>query len=507
VIRADASTQIGTGHFMRCLALAQAWKDIGSKITFITTCTQESLLQRIRDEGCDLKTIAQNYPAPGDWNCTKDTLATNPNAWLVLDGYHFDEAYQQQVKSAGSRLLVIDDIAHLKHYYADIVLNQNLCAEQMHYSCEPYTHLLLGTRYVLLRREFLAWKDWERKIPKIARRVLVTLGGSDPENHTLKVIEALQNVDIPGLEATAVIGASNPNASTLEYAATQSRIPFRLVHDAKNMPELMAWADVAVSGGGTSAWELLFMEMPTLFLMLANNQQHIVEYIESQELGKNLGQAEDISSTLLTEAITSFAKDLNRRATISQRTRQVVDGQGIHRATRSMQKPETDELKLRPATPEDSRLLWELANDPAVRASSFSTEIIPWEDHLNWLKMKVSEPGHKHYIIIQSDSGSPIGQVRFDSLGDKAEIHVSIASHFHGHGYGSQAISIASKQLLKETEIKRIYANIRPDNISSIRAFANAGFRTDGTVKIVEGHKAVQMVLDKDEGAFESDPF
>jgi len=160
----------------------------------------------------------------------------------------------------------------------------------------------------------------------------------------------------------------------------------------------------------------------------------------------------------------------------------------------------TGELKLRPANFEDCRLLWEWANEPAVRAASFSTELISWEEHVNWLRRKVSEPGYHHYIIVVRGNDSPIGQVRFDCRGNEAEIHVSVASNLHNHGYGSQAILLASKYLFKETVITRIYANIKPDNGNSVQAFIKAGFKPDGPVKEVKGHKAVQMVLDKNAG-------
>jgi|GEM_PF-317863 len=336
IIRVDASTQIGTGHLMRCLALAQAWKGDGGKVTFITACQSEGLLQRLREEEFDIHLLAHSYPDSGDWDYTKSILAAHPNAWVVLDGYHFDEVYQQRVKEAKHRLLVIDDMAHLKHYYADIVLNQNLHAKQLQYSCEPYTRLLLGTHYVLLRREFLAWRGGKREIPEVARRVLVTLGGSDPENYTLKVLRALQKIDIPGLEATVVIGVSNPHADVLEAAVGQSRIPIRLISNATNMPELMAWADVAVSMAGTTTWELLFLGMPALFCILADNQYHIAQQVESQGVGKNLGQAENISVQSLVESITSLAKDFNLRAKISENARQIVDGQGGHRVLEAL---------------------------------------------------------------------------------------------------------------------------------------------------------------------------
>ncbi len=334
IFRTDAGTQIGSGHLMRCLAIAQAWKDAGGEVSFITACRDEGLLQRLRDEGFDIELLSYTYPDESDWNTTRDILSGYPGAWVVLDGYHFDEVYQRQLRQAGHRLLVIDDMAHLKHYYADIVLNQNLHAEQLRYACEPYTRLLLGTRYVLLKREFLAWKKWRREIPRVARRVLVTLGGGDPENNMLKVIQALQKVDIPDLEATVVIGASNPHASVLDQVAKQSCIPIHLVHDAKNMPELMAWADVGVSSAGTTAWELLFLALPSLFIILADNQRYTAEYVERQGAGKNLGWVNNMSIELFAREMTAVLEDFNWRVRTMKNAQHIVDGLGTERVTK-----------------------------------------------------------------------------------------------------------------------------------------------------------------------------
>jgi UDP-2,4-diacetamido-2,4,6-trideoxy-beta-L-altropyranose hydrolase len=269
-------------------------------------------------------------------NYTKDILATHPSAWVVLDCYHFDGIYQQWVKEAGHQLLVIDDMAHLKHYYADILLNQNLHAEQVQYFCEPYTRLLLGTRYVLLRREFLAWKDWKREIPEVARRVLVTLGGADAENHTLKVIQALDKIDIPGLEAIIVIGASNPHTDVLEAAIEERHIPFRLVRNVKNMPELMSWADVTISTAGATTWELLYLGTPALLFIVADNQRYIAERIEKRGVGKNLGWGERLSIEPLTEVINLMLKDFELRTRMSENARRIVDGEGTQRVLRHL---------------------------------------------------------------------------------------------------------------------------------------------------------------------------
>ena len=333
LIRVDASIQMGSGHLMRCLALGQAWKDAGGQVIFFTTCTNEGLLRQLRDEKLDIHVLTEQYPAPCDWGYTKDILASYPNAWVVLDGYHFDEVYHQWIKEAGHRLLVIDDMAHLKHYYADIVLNQNLHAEQLHYSCETYTRLLLGTKYVLLRRDFLAWRNWKREIPEVARRVLVTLGGSDPENHTLKVIQALQSVDVPGLEAIAVVGASNPHTDDLEAAIRESRVPIDLIRNATNMPELMAWADVAISGGGTTCLEIAFMSLPSCLISLAENQLGLAEALHEHQICINTGWFRSISPAKLIQVVQNLTQSKELRREMSRRAALLINGQGSQRVT------------------------------------------------------------------------------------------------------------------------------------------------------------------------------
>jgi UDP-2,4-diacetamido-2,4,6-trideoxy-beta-L-altropyranose hydrolase len=499
VIRADAGRQIGMGHLMRCLALAQAWKDTGGQVVFITVCQSEILLQRLKEEEFDIHLLARSYPDAGDWEYTKNILTAYPNAWAVLDGYHFDEVYQQQVKELGHRLLVIDDMAHLKHYHADLVLNQNLHAEQLQYSCEPYTRLLLGTKYVLLRREFLAWRDWKREIPEVARRVLVTLGGSDPENHTLKVIQALQKLEVAGLEATVVIGASNPYADALEAAASQSYVPIQLVRDAQNMPELMAWADVAVSSAGSTVWELLFLGTPTLALILADNQCYIAEQVVELGVGQSLGWARNISAKSLAKAITLLLKDFDLRAEISKDARQIIDGLGSQRVISIMHDEHVTRLTLRQATAEDCSMVWEWANDPVVRGASFNSNPIEWDEHVEWFKTRLQNPSCLYYIVL-NDMGLPIGQVRFDTSGNQAEINVTISSGFRSYGFGAEAIHMASECLFSETKVTRINAYVKRENIASARAFAKAGYKKIGD-RIVKGQHALEMILEKHNGS------
>ncbi|MFC1992255.1 UDP-2,4-diacetamido-2,4,6-trideoxy-beta-L-altropyranose hydrolase [Chloroflexota bacterium] len=333
-IRVDAGTQMGTGHLMRCLALAQAWKAAGGQATFITAYQGDGLLRRIREEGFELHVLPSAHPDASDWINTSGIMAADVNALVVLDGYHFDEDYQQQVKDAGYRLLVIDDMAHLKHYYADIVLNQNLHAEQLHYSCESYTRLLLGTQYVLLRREFLVWRGWRREVPDVARHILVTMGGCDTKNHTFKVIKALRDLDISDLEATIIIGMSNPHGEELETAAKGSRIPINLIRNAGNMPELMGAADVAVCTAGTTVWELAFMGTPTIAAATTPIEEFLVSELEKQGLFYNLNWLKGFSKVKLADALNRLIHNKEVRGEMSKSGQHFVDGNGCDKVVK-----------------------------------------------------------------------------------------------------------------------------------------------------------------------------
>jgi len=227
--------------------------------------------------------------------------------------------------------VVIDDIAHLERYYADIVLNQNINSHNLHYRCEPYTRLLLGTKYVLLRREFWPWRKYKKEVPEVAKKVLVTMGGSDPDNVTLKVIRALAQIDIPGLEAVVVVGPANQHKEILRYAAKTSPLPIRLVENAANMPELMAWADIAVSAGGSTVWELLFLGVPIIMVMLAENQKGIIDGLSKITIAKKLGCSDEITVEKIAWVMQDLAHSRERRVFMSARGRQTVDGYGVAR--------------------------------------------------------------------------------------------------------------------------------------------------------------------------------
>jgi UDP-2,4-diacetamido-2,4,6-trideoxy-beta-L-altropyranose hydrolase len=493
---------------MRCLALARAWQAGGGRSVFLSCCQGKTLCQRLTAEGIEQIGLIEVHPDPEDLKSAlqalrgisrtssssqetaSDALASG---WCVLDGYHFDPAYQRALREAGCRLLVIDDTAHWPEYSADILLNQNVTADQLTYRCNPDAVLLLGTRYVLLRPEFPAWRGRKREVPESARRVLVTMGGSDESNVSLQVIQMLQHVGIRDLEVKVLIGPANAHLPVLRDSVGSLGLKSELLTEVTDMPGTMAWADVAISGAGSTCWELAFMGVPSIVLTLADNQAAIAAELHRLGVAVHLGEASQIDRRQFVGHLVQLLASRRAREAMVSRGQGLVDGWGADRVVMRMR---GEKLWLRTACAEDARLIWEWANDPGARSVSFSPEPIPWERHVRWFTEKLNDGDCEYYVALNEDE-TPVGQIRFDVKEKRATVSLSLDSRYRGMGYGSAMIALAARKVFRSREVELIHAYVKMDNAASLRAFSKASFRQDGLIQI-RGQAAAQFVLSKD---------
>jgi spore coat polysaccharide biosynthesis predicted glycosyltransferase SpsG len=187
-----------------------------------------------------------------------------------------------------------------------------------------------------LRREFLAYGDQERTIPRVGRRVLVTMGGADPENITERVILALDLVRIEGLESVVVVGGSNPHRDALRGAVARSRLRSELRVDVRDMAGLMAWADAAVTAGGSSVWELARLGVPALGIGRAGQETQLLRVAAARGMAIDLGFHLDVTPELIAGRLDRLLRDADERARLSRAARRVVDGLGPRRVLRAM---------------------------------------------------------------------------------------------------------------------------------------------------------------------------
>jgi UDP-2,4-diacetamido-2,4,6-trideoxy-beta-L-altropyranose hydrolase len=490
LIRADASIAMGTGHAMRCLALAQAWQDAGGRAVFAMAEATPAIQARLAAERCEVISISS---AAGTAEDASQTIALGKEQtaeWIVVDGYHFTTDYQRALKAAGFKILFLDDYGHAQHYSADLVLNQNVCARAERYlDREPQTRLLLGPRYCLLRREFGAWREWKREVSPLCHHVLVMMGGSDPENLTARVIQALALARLEDVETTVVVGGSNPHFAMLQNLATQSGQKITLRRDVSNIAEAMAEADVAISAAGSTCWELCLLSLPALLVDVADNQSELARELDRRGCAVHVGDR-----TVSVEKIAAQLKRLvgsqDLRQSLSRCSRELVDGDGALRVVSVLRG--TEGVRLRRARADDIRLLWEWANDPEVRAASFSSAPIPWETHVAWFAEKVGQ-NRSLLFIAENEEGIAFGQIRFDLKGGEAELNLSLVKEKRGIGLAVPLIEAGVREVLAGTQCERVHAFVKPQNAASARAFEKAGFVRVGVEQVRE-NSAVHFI-------------
>ena len=170
---------------------------------------------------------------------------------------------------------------------------------------------------------------------------------------------------------------------------------------------------------------------------------------------------------------------------MSELGRELVDGRGTERVLQALQ---SRDITIRQAGSSDCRLLWELANDPAVRAFALSPHPIPWEDHVAWFREKTQ--GTACQILVGEIKGELVGQVRVDQWSDfEGEIHISVTSEFRGTGTGCRMLELALRHIFATTRLSRIHGYMLPNNLASIRVVEKVGFQKIGE-EVVRGSRA-----------------
>lgn len=353
VFRTDASETIGTGHVMRCLALADALREAGGECHFICRDYPGHVGRRILENGHRLSLL----PAP-DAGWTPVGKGPPYATWLgarweddvrqsaaalddgkadcvVVDHYGIEERWEAAFRDVTSKIVVIDDLADRRHG-CDLLLDQNLGRRDADYAdLAPGARLLIGPRYALLRKEFARFRETSltrRRGKPSTERLLVSLGGSDPDNITSKVLQSLAR--LPGCGTTKVMvvaGASSRWLERLRALAAEMPFPCSIVSDARNMAEIMTNADVMIGAAGSTSWERCCLGLPGVTIVTAENQRGVAAALLAAGVGEVLTPA-DIEGCI-GEALSRIR---NEMATMVHRAAQIADGLGCERVIDAM---------------------------------------------------------------------------------------------------------------------------------------------------------------------------
>ncbi|MDB4210951.1 UDP-2,4-diacetamido-2,4,6-trideoxy-beta-L-altropyranose hydrolase [Ascidiaceihabitans sp.] len=341
--RADASLDIGTGHIMRCLTLANALHANGERCLFICRQHPGNLIELITDAG--FETLILPVAAAGKSH--KDWLRVNWRAdvelsgnalqglvvdWLVVDHYALDANWESAMRPRCKQLMVIDDLADRLHD-CDLLLDQNLG-----HTVEDYAGLvpkacclLVGTEYTMLRPEFSQMREYslKRRANPSLDHILITMGGVDQNNATGQVLEALEASVLPeNSRVTVIMGPHAPWLKEIKRIVVAMPWEVDVKVGVNNMAKLMADSDLAIGAAGSTAWERCCLGLPSLILVLAENQKVIAEALHDRTAAIKMCDISKLSTSIPTGA------DL---AQIGQRASILVDGQGVKRVRAAME--------------------------------------------------------------------------------------------------------------------------------------------------------------------------
>ena len=349
--RTDASNQIGTGHFMRCLTLAEELKKQGADIRFISRDLPAHLSDMLNTKSIELIPLSEDdltatidELAHASWlginqahdaKATVDALFGQVFDWIVVDHYALDIRWESIVRQHVKKIMVIDDLAD-RHHDCDILLDQNHYTDmQARYGHKVPEHcqLLLGPNYALLREEFRTLREQVKVRNGEVKKVLVFFGGVDLNNYTFQAIEALSEIDA-GLQVDVVIGAQHPFKELIENACAKYGYIYHV--QTSCMAQLMCQADLAIGAGGSASWERCSLGLPSLLIALADNQIAIAKELSAVNACIFMGDGDKVNLLNLKKWVTELIANPDRIRTISESAFSIADGLGVLRVSNEM---------------------------------------------------------------------------------------------------------------------------------------------------------------------------
>jgi len=473
IFRADGGPSIGMGHFIRTLSLVEMLKE-NFYCVFATRKPTEYQIEEIK------KTCDKLIDLPEDSSHFRIFLNhLKGDEIVVLDNYYYSAEYQRQIKDKGCKLVCIDDL-HDKHYFADILINYTITDKTL-FSIEPYTRLLTGFSYALLRKEFLQSIP-DRKIHKKFNRAFICIGGSDFNNLTCKFLDDLNKID-QIKEITIVTGnAYNYTPLLTEKVNKYScKKTIKLYHNltAGELITEMDKADFGIVPCSTVLFETISRKLPVITGFYVDNQKE--NALNLQDKYKQILVTGDLNNKhILFKDIKQLEENMVRDSCFVP-----LISENISENFLKEFKILENEFSISgsKAGEDDIDIYFKWANDREVRNNSINSNLIEYNQHINWFSKKIYEKNSFLYIF--KKNGIPLGQVRFEKdINDNFFIiNYSIDTNYRGRGLGKIIVRLGIEKLLKDYDLSgelKLRAVVKEKNIASVKVFKALDFISKG---------------------------
>ncbi len=325
-IRADGGSKIGLGHIMRTLVLA---RELAKTNVVFYVCKKDNPLtakyingiEKVRSEGFQVIIVDED-------NIIIELSKIEADC-LITDSYDVDEEYFNKTKKMFSKTGYIDDM-NLYYYNVDFIINHNIYANKSKYKCNEDTLLFLGTEYIILREEFRDSKP--NQIKKNIKNILVTMGGADPNNFTLKLLKYIKDLEY---NINVVIGPAFTDIDKIELEI-KNRKNIKLSFNT-NMIEMMKECDIAISATGSTLYELTTLGIPTLGVILVDNQEGIAKEMNKHGFIINLGWYDKVEKNDVLDAINRI-NDFDLRKNMITKAIKRINKDGVEKLYSGIEK-------------------------------------------------------------------------------------------------------------------------------------------------------------------------
>lgn len=438
------------GHVMRCATLAEGLMHEGWQ------CALDG-----------------NDPARSAWEARLDawgelarTVVRSDQAdLLIVDHYGLDADFEAKWRRGDARLLVLDDLVDRAHD-CDLLLDTALGRQPADYQSliPEEAEVYCGPEYALLNPVFADRRRLAQ--PRLTvKHILISLGGSDPDNLTGRMLDAIEDA-APAVAVTVVMGRLAPQADVIRERVT-GRQGWRFVSDARpeKMADILLEADLCIGAGGVSAWERAVLGLPTLLLVTAENQQENADALEAA------GAVQKVDADQISDALRQMTDD--RLAAMSEAAFSVCDGRGLQRMLQVIAPVALGDgrvVELRRAGEADIDLVFSWQQDPSVRRHARNPEPPSRDGHVRWMRAALADP-RAPFSILRCD-GADCGVLRLSPHGDGYEVSIYLAAPWQGGGIGRAGLALARAQV----RASALHAYVRPENSASVALFRAAGY-------------------------------
>ncbi|MBT4880683.1 MAG: UDP-2,4-diacetamido-2,4,6-trideoxy-beta-L-altropyranose hydrolase [Alphaproteobacteria bacterium] len=451
IFRCDASEQLGAGHVMRCIVLAEALKEKGWECFFVSNKEAHTLISKLKE----FKAVdpVELYDSPIFHNL------------LIVDHYELDKSYEQHFRKHADKILVIDDLANREHD-CDILIDQTYGRDATDYNgfVPEKCKILTGSKYSLIKRQIseLRPKSFlSRKNRNSIKKILISMGGTDPQNYTLKALKMVKESGFRG-SIDVVLGFSSKYEEIISDF-TKSMSNSVEIYVNADMPKLLNQADLAIGASGSSIWERCCLGLPSVLVQTAANQKKIYDTLCETFYPGKTKDIEFLFNKCLNDP-TFFQK-------LSNTVAPLIDGFGVNRVVETILSEES-QVELVPVKSTDMEKIFQWQVEPELRKHFNNPSRPSLEEHKEWFTKKLSNSIDQYWLIQSKKDSYGALTLSYDENDDDFVLSWYLTTSAQGKGIGTQALKIACNLVYPF----RIKAVVNDENETSRKSLLKAGF-------------------------------